>query len=75
MPVFAQFLLQGAVGVGCIVLAVVFLPPSKPEYLAAYTAVSGFGFACLGNMKAGPNQVALTPEVRDAIKSIPPNGK
>lgn len=67
-----EFLLQGALGVACIVLAVVFLPPSKPEFLAAYTAVSGFGFACLGNLKAGPNQVTLTPEIREAIKSVPP---
>lgn len=48
-------LVQGALGVLCVVLAVVFL--SKPQYLAVYTVVSGFGCSLIGNAFTGPNQV------------------
>jgi hypothetical protein len=57
-----RLLAQGALGVGCVVLAVVFL--QGPANLAAFTAVSGFGFSLLGNLWVGPNQVTKAEAVR-----------
>lgn len=48
-------LIQGALGVGAIVLAFVFL--SRPEHQLAFTAVSGYGFGLLGRLLPGPGQL------------------
>jgi NADH:ubiquinone oxidoreductase subunit 4 (subunit M) len=63
--------LQGLAGVLCIVASAIWL--QDPKYLAAYTAVSGFGFTLLGNLLKGPNQVTKQEAERMVrAKSDPP---
>jgi len=65
--------LQGVLGVGGIVLAVVFL--GAPQYQVAYTTVVTFCGAMLGNLKAGPNQVSVAESDRRVARatSDPPS--
>lgn len=64
--------LQGLAGVGCIVAAAIWL--QGVDLLAAYTAVSGFGFTLLGNLLKGPNQLTMQEAERmvQRAKSEPP---
>lgn len=63
--------LQGLAGVVCIVASAIWL--QDPKYLAAYTAVSGFGFTLIGNLFKGPGQLTVQEAERMArAKSDPP---
>lgn len=72
-------LIQGALGVACVVCAVVFL--SDPKLLAAYTLISGYGFGLLGRLMPGPNQMTVQAanrlaedRVAAALSEPPPRG-
>ena len=65
--------LQGILGVGGIVLAVVFL--GAPQHQVPYTTVVGFCGAMLGRLMTGPNQVTVAESDRRVARatSDPPS--
>jgi hypothetical protein len=67
MAPWLQSLIQGLAGVAVIVLAFVVL--KGPEAEVARTAVTGFGFALLGNLVKGPGQVSVAEADRRVARA------